>query len=486
MKTSLLAQASLGLLVALGGCSQVPRYARPDTSLSTAFKEAGTAAAAGVPADWKPVQPSEHQARGTWWAIFADPVLDDLERQALDANQELKAAVARVQEARALNRRARADLFPTVDAGFGPTRQRVSPAANGLPPDAEVAARTLWRAEVRAAYEVDLFGRVAAQTAATGADAEQREAFLRSVHLSLQADVARTYFRIRALDAELALLNETVRLREDALRLMQRRFSEGDISELDLARARTELSQAQSDALSIERERASTEHGMAILLGKAPAQFSLPASPLVSITAQVPPGLPSALLERRHDIAAAEYAVIAANARVGMARSAYFPNLILTGTAGFESASLRDLDLWSSRTFLLGPLVGTALSLPLFDGGRRRSGVENAEAVYQQAVAHYRQQVLVAFREVEDSLSGLHVVEQQERVQAVAVTAARRAADLSRTLYREGQIGFLDVIEAERTVEQAQRTAVRLAGARATSTVDLISALGGSWDAPKQ
>nr|WP_269845328.1 efflux transporter outer membrane subunit [Mycetohabitans endofungorum] len=282
----------------------------------------------------------------------------------------------------------------------------------------------------------------------------------------------------------LLLKARTVALREQALQLVQHRFDEGDISELDVARATSELATARSDAITLAQLRAVSEHSLAILLGKPPAQISLAPRPLEPVTVQIPAGLPSALLERRPDIAAAERAMAAANARIGIAKAAFFPSLTLTGAGGFESASLGDLFRWTSRTFLLGPMVGTALTMPLFDGGARSANLANARAKYEEDVVNYRQQVLVAFQEVEDNLANLRILTDQIQAQNDAVQASGRVAQLSRAQYREGSVNYLDVIDSERTVLQSQRAAVQLTGAQAVYTVNLIRALGGGWDAP--
>jgi len=470
------------LLLALAGCSLAPVYEKPDVNAPPAFKEtpADTSAQADA-GTWKTAQPSDHTDRGEWWTIFDDTTLNDLEQQALDANQNLKAAAARVKESRAIQQTARSGLFPSIDAGFGPTREKVSPASLLEPDGVNVPSQTLWRAQATASYEVDLFGRVSDSVKAAGADAEQSEALLRSVQLALQADVAQNYFNLRELDSELEVYTNTVALREQTLELVQHRFNEGDISELDVARAKSELATARSDAMTAQRLRASSEHSLAVLLGRAPAQFSMAANPLVPVQIRVPPGLPSSLLERRPDIAAAERAMAAANARIGVAKSAYFPSLSLTGAAGVESATLGDLFKWSSRAFLLGPLAGTALAVPVFDGGRRKGNLANARAVFEEDAANYRQQVLVAFQEVENNLSDLRILEEQTRTEAQAVSASNRAATISRTQYTEGAVNYLDVIDAERTALQTQRAAVQLSGVQAVATVNLIRALGGGW-----
>lgn len=482
MKKGFTGSVLLGALMALSGCSLAPKYEVPSTPTTATFKEAPqqplSAQEAGT---WKTAQPSEDVARGEWWKVFDDAKLADLEQQALDANQNLKAAAARVNEARAMNQAARAGLFPSLDAGFGPTRQRVSAASLFEPDGTNVPQQTFWRAQASASYEVDLFGRVASTVDAARADTQRSEALFRSVMLALQADVAQNYFALRELDAESEVFRNAVELRQQALKLVQRRYTEGEITELDLSRAKAELASAQSDAMTVQRLRAASEHSLAVLLGKAPAEFSMAADPIKPVNLRVPPGLPSSLLERRPDIAAAERAMAAANSRIGIAKAAFFPSLTITGTGGFESATIGDLFKWSSRAFLLGPLAGTALNIPIFDGGRRKGNLANARAVYEEDVANYRQQVLVAFREVEDNLSDMRILEDQTRTQNEAVKASQRAADLSRSQYTEGAVNYLDVIDAERTVLQARRAAVQLQGVQAASTVNLIRALGGGW-----
>ncbi|EDZ99857.1 RND efflux system, outer membrane lipoprotein, NodT family [Burkholderia sp. H160] len=489
--------AASGLLLALlAACSVEPTYKRPDVDAPAAFKEApaaktsasaasgvatGSAASAENTGTWKPAQPADDALRGEWWKVFGDPQLDALEEQAAAANQDLKAAAARVQQARAVTQAAKSDWFPKFDAGFGPTRERASAASQFLPDSAGGTTGTIWRAQVGASYEADLFGRVSSNVNAARSDEQQSEALFRSVQLSLQADVAQNYFELLELDTDQDLYRRTVALREDTLKLVERRFREGDISELDLSRSRNELASARADAVGVARQRAASEHSLAILLGKPPADFSFAEAPLAPVTARVPPGLPSALLERRPDIAAAERAMQAANARVGLAKSAFFPKLDITGAFGFESATLGDLFMWSSRAFILGPAVGTALTMPIFDGGRRKANLAQARSKYDEDVAQYRQQVLVAFREVEDNLADLRLLDDQMREQNDAVDASQRAAHLSRTQYTEGAVSYLDVIDGERQVLLSQLQASHLAGTQAVATVNLIRALGGGW-----
>lgn len=473
----------------LSACSTGPTYVRPDVSVPNVFKEQvppsknASPAADGTSAEaWKTAKPAEDIFRGEWWRVFGDPALDGLEKRAADANQDLKAAAARVQQARALLQSSRSSWFPSIGAGFGPTRQHLSPASQFLSDDAKVPNQTLWRAQVSASYEADLFGRVSDSVSASRSDAARSEALFRSVQLVLQADVAQGYFQLREFDTQLGLYRKTVGLREGALRLVESRFNAGEISDLDVSRARSELATARADAVGVARQRAVSEHSLSILLGEPPADFAFPETPLVPIRAQIPAGLPSSLLERRPDIAAAERAMASANARVGLAKSAFFPQLDITGAFGYESATLGSLFQWSARSFLLGPFAGTALTLPIFDGGRRSANLAYARAKFDEDVAGYRQQVLVAFKEVEDSLSELRLLEDQVREQGSAVSASERAEHLSTTQYKEGQVSYLDVIDAQRQVLQSQLQSSHLAGAQAISTVALIRALGGGWD----
>lgn len=462
----------------LVGCSVAPRYQPPAPPAVAAFKETIPAAEAG---QWKTAEPSDAIARGQWWRVFNDAQLDRLQAEAAQANPTLQAGLARLAQARAISRASQAEQVPRIDGGLGPTRSRASPASQGLAPDADTSARTLWRAQASVSYEVDLFGRVASAVGAANADAEQAQALQRSLLLAVQADVAQHHFALRALDSESALLDETVKLREGALQLVERRFQAGETSELDAARARAELAVTRAEASALARRRAEVEHALAVLLGKTPAELSLARSPLAFEAIAIPAGLPSALLERRPDIAAAERAMAAANARIGVARAAAFPRLSLTGALGFESADLGDLFRWSSRSWALGPLVGGLLSMPLVDGGRNRALADSARAQYDEAVADYRAKVLVAFREVEDSLSGLRTLAQQAREQQQAIDAAQRAAQLSAARYRHGFVNQLELIDAERLLLATQRAAAQIARDRALATVGLIRALGGGW-----
>ncbi len=464
----------------LAGCSLAPKFEPPEVDAPAAFKEL-TPAERG---SWKTAQPAEAVPRGEWWKAFNDPVLDQFEADASAANQNLKAALARVAQARSLVGVAKADRIPQIEAGFGVSRVKPTGVSLGLPPGVDVTPFTAWRGLVGVSYEVDLFGRVSDRISAARSDYEATEATFYSVQLLLQADVAQTYFALRETDAELALLRDTVGLREDSVRLLQRRFDLGEISELDLARAKTELATTRSDAIALERQRALLEHAFAVLLGKAPAAFSLAAAPLANALPAIPAGLPSSLLERRPDIAAASRTMAAANARIGVAKAAFFPVLNLTAFGGVESSELGDLFRWSSRTWALGPLVGTFLNMPLVDGGRNRANLDRSYAVLEESVASYRQQVLVAFAEVEDNLANVRTLDDQGQATRDAVGSASRALTIAQARYRAGATGYLDVIDAQRSLLSVQRLDTQIRGSRATSTVALIRALGGGWNAP--
>jgi multidrug efflux system outer membrane protein len=305
--------------------------------------------------------------------------------------------------------------------------------------------------------------------------------------LAVQADVAQAYFAIRQADDELAVLRDTVVSRAETLRLLQRRFDAGDISELDLAQAKTELGLAQTQVYGVERQRGQLENGLAVLLGRQPASFGLEPATLPTSLPSVPPGLPSALLERRPDVAAASRTMAASNARIGAAKAAFFPVLRITGFLGYESSDLSELFQWSSRTWALGPLVGTLLTMPIFDGGRNQANLDRSYAVLEESVGVYRQTVLGAFAEVEDNLVALRTLAGQADSMRESLQSAQRALQVSESRYRAGATSYLQVVDSQRTLLVVQRLDVQIRGARAVSTVALVRALGGGWaDEPKQ
>lgn len=454
----------------LAACSSVPPLPPDPVAVPDAYKEA--------PAGWKPAQPAEAQERGQWWRAFRDPVLDELVERATASSPTAQAAAARVRQARALAGIAAAARSPQVDVGVGASRARPSDASLGLADGTPVPAANLYRAQLTASYEADLFGRIGAAASAAGHDAAAAQAAYRSALLALQADVAQTWLRLRAVDEELETLERAVRLRDESVRLTQRRFELGDIGEFDLSRARTELSAARAEVAAVRRQRATLEHALATLVGTTPAQFELKAVGQASELPQVPAGLPSALLERRPDISAAQQALFAANARIGEARAARFPSLTLTALAGSETGTGANLLTAGARTWMAGAL----LAMPLLDGGRNRANVGRAEAARDEALANYRQQVLAAFREVEDNLAGLRLLSDQARETDDAVVSARRSAELALKLYQAGRSGYVELLDAQRNLAAVERNAALLRGERAVTTVALVRALGGGWE----
>lgn len=474
--------APLMAALLLSACA-APSFRQPEVAVPVAFKEAPPAVQTAADGSrWQVARPAEQQARGEWWLAFQDPALTALMDEAARNNASLAVAAARVKQARAIAGIAEADRMPQVGAGFGAQRGRPSALEANLPQGSAVAPRTTYNASLSASYEVDLFGRVSSNVEAARQDAGAVEASYRSVLLSLQADVAQGWFRLRALDAELDTLAQTVRLREESVGVNQRRFDLGDIGEFDLTRAKTELATTRLEAVGLQRQRATTEHALAVLLGRPAADFRAGVAPLPASAQMpvIPAGLPSTLLERRPDIAQAQRGMEAANARIGVARAAMFPALNIDAAGGGVGGTVAEVFKWSSRSWVLGAM----LSLPLIDGGRNKANVTRSEAALEEAVGAYRERVLVAFAEVEDNLAGLRVLDAQGVQVEEALVSARRSAELARKLYDAGRSSYLDLLDAQRNLAAVERTAVQLRGDRALTTVALIRALGGGWDAP--
>ncbi|MDA7417353.1 efflux transporter outer membrane subunit [Xenophilus arseniciresistens] len=474
------ALAPLMAALVLAGCASTPS-GLPSVDAPAQFKEARAAAPAAAPTEgqWTRATPAEAQPRGQWWRAFGDPVLDQLVERALqvdDGNASIAQAAARVRQARALARLSDADRSFQLGAGAGASRQQ------GLDRNQSNRPSTLTTAGLSASYELDLFGRLSRASEAARLDAQQREALLQSTRLLVQAEVAQTYLALRAADAERALVRDNVQAYRDTLRLTQRRQQAGDVAELDVARVQTEVSATESDALALDRRRAELEHALAVLTGQAPAALAIDDQAWTSVLPGIPAGLPATVLQRRPDVAAAQAAVLAAQARVGAAQAAYFPDLTLTAGGGYASPEIGDLFKWSARSWGIGAL----LSLPILDGGRREAGVQNASGQLDEALAGYRAQVLGAFKEVEDQLSALRLLQEQAQVQATAVSSAQRATQLSDTRYRNGYISQLDLLDARRSELRNRRQALQVKAAQYQATVALVRALGGGWDASAQ
>jgi len=430
-----------------------------------------------TPAAYKSAQTlgTSSASQAQWWKAFADPQLDALTERALAHNTSIQLAGARLAQARALLRASNANLLPQLGLGAGAGRQ------GGDAARAAGTAGTQYTAGLNLSYEVDLMGRLSKASDAAALDAQARESLLQATQLLVQADVAQTYFSLRALDAERALMRDTVGAYQDTLRLNEKRFAAGDIAELDVARVRTEVAATQSQAIDLDRRRATLAHALALLVGELPSGVvvtdRMAEGQWVETLPLIPAGVPSTLLARRPDVAAAEASLKAAQARVGVAQTAWLPNLSLTATAGGASPELSDL--FKTSAGLWG--INALLNLPLFDGGRREAGVQNAAAQMDAAAAGYREQVLVAFKDVEDQLAALQLLAAQSQVQATAVASATRAMALSDSRYRNGLVSQLELLDARRSELSLRRQALQVRAAQYLATVGLIKALGGSW-----
>ena len=455
-------------LLQLSGCTVGPKYRTPVVEVPSAYKEAG---------NWKPAQPNDAKLGGRWWTMFQDPQLDALELQINISNQDLKAAEAQYRQARAALRYYRADYYPTVTAGASADRTRVSansPASSLL----RGASYNDFVLPLELSYQVDVWGRVRRTVEAYREQAQASAADLATVNLSMHADLAIDYFQARSLDAEEQLLNSTVKQYEQAVELTRSLYQGGLTSEVDLQQAETQLQTTRAAAIDVGVLRAQYEHAVAILIGKPPEEFGLPPLPLTAPPPHLPVSVPSELLERRPDIAAAERRVAAANAQIGVAKSAYYPVINLGLSGGFESSGITSLldgpsGLWSLGASALGTV---------FDGGRRRALTDQARAGYDSEVAGYRQSVLTGFQQVEDNLAAVRILENEAKVQDTAVASAQHSLDLSLSRYRGGVTSYLEVITAQSAALADQVTAVNILGRRMADTVLLIQALGGGWD----
>jgi multidrug efflux system outer membrane protein len=459
------------LLAMVAGCRSVgPDYARPE---------------AATPAGWREPSPTAVRAAPypRWWRLFGDPVLDELAARSLAANQNLRKAVARLDEGRATLRAAVADAGPA--ATFSPSAGRARTSENGTARNQAGAGgvgpeltRNTWRVALDTGYELDFWGRVRRSLENAEAQLGALEAATDTVRLTLAGDVAQNYFGLRVLDAELAVLQRTVALRRDALATYRARAAGGLGLDVEVSRAETELANAEAEAIDVARRRAIFENALAVLCGEPPATFRIAAraEPL-RLPPTVPAGLPAELLLRRPDLAEADRLAAAQSAAIGMTKASFLPTVRLTGAAGVESVELKDLLSWDSRLWSVGPSV----SLPVFKTKSNQANLRAVEARYEQAVAEYRQRALVAFREVEDALGNARAYADQAAAQEQALAAARKTAEFFEERLRGGMIGALEAVEARRTLLQAERAAVQTLGARYTASVQLIKALGGGW-----
>lgn len=429
-----------------------------------------------TPIAWKSAAPdSGSLPRDGWWKLFHDARLDELEARALAANQDLRAAAARVEQARAAAGATRSRYFPSVAFDPSVNRARTSQTTDNVFPNAET---TTFQGTLDAAWELDLFGRIRRENESARNDAAASAADFENLRLALSAEVATGYFTLRGLDRELDFARSGVALRRRFLDLIRVRRANGAATEFDVARAEAELASTEAEVSDLARRRAREQDALAVLLGAAAPDFSVAGdSDALPNPPSVPAGLPSSLLERRPDVAAAEYALAGANARIGVAKAAFFPAISLTGSFGAASGDFNRLFHGGSRLWSIGP----TLYLPIFQGGRIRANLARSRAAYDENVAHYREQVLVAFREVQDSLTATRLLADQAGAEARAVAAAQRAERLAQTQFDAGYVSSFEVIDAQRTLLATERAATQVEARRLVNSIGLIKALGGGW-----
>jgi multidrug efflux system outer membrane protein len=460
------------------GCAVGPDYKRPEaTTIPATYANATNG--------WKIARPQGQLPKGDWWEVFSNAELNTLEVQAAAANQELKAAVARFAEARATMDVTRSGLFPNVGAGFSATRQRVSPNAPLTTTGQAIGNPSTYNdftVPLDVSYEVDLWGRVRRSVESARAQARASADDLEAIRLAIQAEVAVDYFTLRALDSERAVLRSSVQVFTKSFNLTKDRRAGGVATDLDVAEAETVLKTTEAQLPAVTLQRAQFEHALALLVGQPAATFRIPERALSDAPPWIPSGLPSELLERRPDISAAERRMASGNANIGVAKAAFFPTVQLNGLAGLESVNAGTLFNWSSRMWAVGP----SLTLPLFEGGRLRAGLRLANASYDEMVANYRQSVLTAFSEVEDSLAAQTLLANEYVAQSEALLAARKQLEVANNRYRDGLTTYLDVATAESTELNIEFADTQLRGQQLVAAVTLVKSLGGGWQESKE
>jgi NodT family efflux transporter outer membrane factor (OMF) lipoprotein len=463
--------AAAALTFQLSGCAVGPDYHRPAAAVPASFKEA--------PEGWKVAQPADHADRGDWWLIYDDAQLNTLMDELNANNQTVAQYAAAYRQARALVGEARAAYFPVISGSFSGTRSRTPTRvsnASGAFPSGNITNNV--NLGLDATWEPDLWGKVSRTVSSQEAGQQSAAADLANARLSAQGTLAQTYFTLRSLDAQQKLLDDTVVAYQKSLQLTQNQYAQGVAGRADVIQAQAQLQSAQASAIDNGVARAQDEHAIAVLVGQPASTFSIPPSPLTATPPTVPLDLPSALLERRPDIASAERKAAAANEQIGVAISAYFPTLTLSASGGFESSVLSQLLQMPSRFWTLGPsLAGT-----IFDGGLRSAQTDAARAAYDEQVATYRQTVLAAFQDVEDNLASQRILGQEIGVQQAAVESAEHALAIVTNEYKAGTTDFQNVLSAQATAFTAEQKLVSLGGQRMVSSVGLVKALGGGWD----
>ncbi|MGV8805361.1 MAG: efflux transporter outer membrane subunit [Polaromonas sp.] len=455
------------LALALGGCAVGPTYQRPAAPDVSSFKEAE---------GWAPAAPADALERGPWWQLFGDPVLDELAARVEVSNQNVAAAVASYAQARTLVREQRAALFPTVSLDGGGTRSHSGGASSG-----SAGGRTgnSYQISLGGSWEPDVWGRLGRAVGSASASAQASAADLAAATLSAQGELASNYLSLRQTDAQKRLLESTLAGYQRSLEITQNRYAVGVAPKTDVLQAQTQLANAQADAAGLARQRAQLEHAIAVLVGQAPGNFTLAPADWQPVVPDVPIGLPSALLQRRPDIAGAERRVAAANEQIGIARSAYYPSVSLSASYGFSASRVADLFSASSSVWAMGLSAAQAL----FNAGATTARVEGSQAAHAQAVARYRQTVLAAFQDVEDQLAATRVLLAQQALRRQASEAADQVEQQVLNRYRSGQVSYTEVITAQATALSARRALVQALADRQSTAVALIQSLGGGWQA---
>ena len=462
------------LLLFSSACMVGPKYRRATAPVPPAYKETPPDNSQEMKS-WKPAQPNDGASRGKWWEIYNDPQLNALEEQVSISNQNVLAAEAQFRAAKDVVRIARSSLFPTVTAGPSITNARTPSTLTNV----AASVRTTYDVPVDLSYQADVWGSIRHSVGASAAAAQVSAAQLENARLSFQAVLAQDYFLLHGTDGDRDLLERTVKSYEDYLHLTKDRFNAGVASGGDVAEAETQLDTARAQLIDLGVARAQFEHAIAILIGKPPAALSIPSATIKSPPPPIPVGVPSTLLERRPDIAAAERQMAAANEQIGIAKATYYPALNLSAAGGLESADFLKWFTWPGRFWSVGP----QLAETLFDAGKRRAQVDLAQAAYEATVANYRQTVLTGFQQVEDNLAALRVLADEARAEDQAVQAAERSLAISTAQYKAGTASYLQVITSQAIALQDERSAVNILTRRMVASVLLIEALGGGWDA---
>jgi NodT family efflux transporter outer membrane factor (OMF) lipoprotein len=474
--------ASLASVLLQAACVVGPRYARPSVPVTSAYKELSEEDAQ-TQSEWKVAKPNDATIRGKWWETFGDSTLNELEEKAISSNQNIAAAAANFLAARALVRQARSQYFPTVSTNPNMVYARTSPGqlvgVTGASSGISLKPYTDYSLPFDASWEPDFWGRIRSTVRGSVYAAQASAADLENVRLSEQAELAADYYELRAQDSLTQLLASTVVAYQETLDLTQSQYRAGIGSDEAVAQAEAQLRAAQAQEIDLGVQRAQYEHAIAVLIGQPPSKFSLPPQTLEAKPPATLAGIPSELLERRPDIAAAERAVAQANAQIGVAKAAYFPTVLLSGSAGFGNSSVSSWFTWPSRFWSVGPSIAETI----FDAGLRRATVQQSRANYDQTVANYRQTVLTAFQQVEDNLASLRILSQAIGRQDTAVEAAARSLQEATVRYKAGVDPYLNVITAQTVFLNDQQTAVNYRMQEMVASVQLIKALGGGWTA---